>query len=188
MEIIQTGIPDVLLLKPKVFGDSRGWFLETWQRSRYEELGIPGTFVQDNVSFSQKGVLRGLHYQNPRGQGKLVQVLLGKVFDVAVDIRAGSPTFGLHVSSDLSGENHHQMYIPPGFAHGFCVLSQTALFAYKCTEFYLPDQESGVLWNDPELAIDWPAENPILSDKDCRYSPLREIPSEKLPRYTGGPK
>lgn len=185
MEILQTDIPDVLLIKPNVFGDQRGWFLENWQRIRYEQAGVPAEFVQDNVSFSQQGVLRGLHYQHPRGQGKLVQVLAGRVFDVAVDIRRGSPTRGRHVSAELSDENHCQLYIPPGFAHGFCVLSPTALFAYKCTEFYLPDQEAGLAWNDPDLAIEWPIENPSLSDKDRRYGPLKEIPAEKLPVYPG---
>lgn len=186
MEILQTEIPDVLLIQPDVFGDSRGWFLETWQQIRYAKAGLPATFVQDNVSFSRKGVLRGLHYQHSQGQGKLVQVLAGKVYDVAVDIRRDSPTFGRHVFAVLTDENHYQLYIPPGFAHGFCVLSETVLFFYKCTEFYLPNQEGGVLWNDPDLSINWPVQNPSLSDKDQRYCPLKEIPLEKLPHYTEG--
>lgn len=186
MEILPTEIADVILIRPRVFGDARGWFLETWQQERYQEAGLPAGFVQDNVSFSQQGVLRGLHYQYPRGQGKLVQVLAGKVFDVAVDIRRGSPTFGRSVCAELSDENHCQMYIPPGFAHGFCVLTPTALFAYKCTEFYLPDQEGGVAWNDPDLAIEWPVESPSLSEKDRRYVPLKEIDPDSLPVYEGG--
>jgi dTDP-4-dehydrorhamnose 3,5-epimerase len=186
MEILQTPIPEVLLIQPPYFGDPRGWFLETWQQTRYAQAGVPTEFVQDNVSFSQKGVLRGLHYQHPRGQGKLVQVLQGEVFDVAVDIRVGSPTFGRHAAARLSHENHRQMYIPTGFAHGFCVLSDTALFAYKCTEFYLPECEGGILWNDPDLGIDWPLDKPILSAKDTRSAPLRSVPLDRLPKYSGG--
>lgn len=185
MEILPTSIPEVLLIRPAVFGDARGWFLETWQQKRYAELGLPA-FVQDNVSFSQRGVLRGLHYQHPHGQGKLVQVLQGRVFDVAADIRVGSPTFGQYVCAELSSDNHLQMYIPPGFAHGFCVLSETALFSYKCTDFYRPDCEGGVCWNDPEIGVAWPIEGPILSAKDSRYGPLRQIPPSCLPRYEGG--
>lgn len=185
MEILPTSIPEVLLIRPQVFGDARGWFLETWHQQRYAQLGLPA-FVQDNVSFSQRGVLRGLHYQHPHGQGKLVQVLQGSVFDVAVDIRVGSPTFGRYVSAELSADNHLQLYIPPGFAHGFCVLSEMAVFAYKCTDFYQPDCEGGVCWNDPELGIDWPIREPILSSKDSRYSPLRQIPPSRLPGYEGG--
>ncbi len=184
MEILPTSIPEVLLIRPAVFGDARGWFLETWQQKRYAELGLPA-FVQDNVSFSQQGVLRGLHYQHPHGQGKLVQVLQGRVFDAAVDIRVGSPTFGRYVCAELSSDNHLQMYIPPGFAHGFCVLSETALFSYKCTDFYMPDCEGGVCWNDPEIGIAWPIAEPILSAKDSRYGPLRQICPSRLPRYEG---
>ncbi|MEJ5260249.1 MAG: dTDP-4-dehydrorhamnose 3,5-epimerase [Anaerohalosphaeraceae bacterium] len=182
MEILPTSIPEVLLIRPAVFGDARGWFLETWQQKRYAELGLP-SFVQDNVSFSQRGVLRGLHYQHPHGQGKLVQVLQGRVFDAAVDIRVGSPTFGRYVCAELSSDNHLQMYIPPGFAHGFCVLSETALFSYKCTDFYRPDCEGGVCWNDPEIGIAWPIAEPILSAKDSRYGPLRQISPSRLPVY-----
>jgi dTDP-4-dehydrorhamnose 3,5-epimerase len=182
MELLETSIPEVLLIRPKVFGDARGWFLESWQQQRYAELGLP-PFVQDNVSFSGRGVLRGLHYQHPHGQGKLVQVLAGTVFDAAVDIRVGSPTFGRYVSAELSSENHLQLYIPPGFAHGFCVLSETAVFAYKCTDFYMPACEGGVCWNDPDIGIDWPIREPILSAKDSRYGPLRQIPASNLPVY-----
>jgi len=185
MEILETSIPEVLLIRPDYFCDARGWFMETWQQKRYAQIQIPEEFVQDNVSFSQKGVLRGLHYQHPRGQGKLVQVLQGEVFDVAVDIRVGSPTFGRYTAARLSHENHLQMYIPSGFAHGFCVLSDTALFAYKCTDFYLPECEGSILWNDPYLGIPWPLENPILSAKDSHSVVLRSAPADRLPKYSG---
>ena len=141
MNVIETKLPGVLIVEPKVFGDDRGYFFETWQKSRYEAMGIKGKFVQDNVSFSAHGVLRGLHYQHPHDQGKLVSVLQGEVFDVAVDIRVGSPTFGQWVGVHLSGDNYRQLWIPPGFAHGFCVLSDTALVAYKCTDYYAPGAE-----------------------------------------------
>jgi len=146
-----TKLPGVLVLEPDVFSDERGFFLETWNSARYEDAGVPGPFVQDNVSFSKKGILRGLHFQHPQSQGKLVQVLSGEVVDVAVDIRVGSVTFGQWVSEVLSDANHRQMYIPPGFAHGYCVTSETALFSYKCTAFYNPAAEGGIIWNDPDL-------------------------------------
>lgn len=170
MEVIETKIPDVKLIKPRVFGDARGFFQETFQAQRYREAGIEGDFVQDNVSFSQKGVLRGLHFQDPQPQGKLVYVLQGEVFDVAVDIRAGSPTFGLWVGEYLSSENHHQLWVPPGFAHGFCVTSETALFAYKCSGYYNPATEHCILWNDKDLSISWPVDEPLVSEKDQRGS------------------
>lgn len=179
-------IPEVLLIEPKAFGDARGWFLETWQEKRYAEFGIPERFVQDNVSRSQKGVLRGLHYQHPHGQGKLVQVLVGKVYDVAVDIRQNSPTFGQWAGCKLTEENHHQLYIPSGFAHGFCVLSETAIFSYKCTDFYNSDCEAGILWNDPDIGIAWPIESPELSEKDKQSAALKDVPVEKLPLYEDG--
>ena len=157
--------------------------METWHRQRYAEAGLDVTFVQDNVSRSSKGVLRGLHFQNPCGQGKLVQVLEGEVLDVAVDIRVGSPTFGQSLTVNLSDKNFRQLYIPPGFAHGFCVLSETTIFAYKCTEFYNPAAELGVLWNDPDLAISWGICNPVLSEKDRAYRRLKDISKEQLPRY-----
>ncbi len=138
MHVIDTPLPGVRIIEPKVFGDSRGFFMETWQQARYAEAGLPERFVQDNLSYSQRGVLRGLHFQNPNGQGKLVYVLQGEVFDVAVDVRLGSPTFGQSVSVLLSADNKRQFYVPPGFAHGFCVTSETALFTYKCTELYAP--------------------------------------------------
>jgi dTDP-4-dehydrorhamnose 3,5-epimerase len=173
----------VLLIEPKVFGDARGHFFETWHHERYASVGVSGTFVQDNVSRSQRGILRGLHLQEPFGQAKLVQVLDGEVYDVAVDVRVGSPTFGRWAAARLSSENHRQLYIPEGFAHGFCVLSDSALLQYKCTELYHPETEVSVAWNDPHLAIDWPIRDPVLSQKDAAAKPLREIAETRLPRY-----
>jgi dTDP-4-dehydrorhamnose 3,5-epimerase len=181
MNVIETKLPGVLVLEPDVFSDDRGFFLETWSSTRYEELGIKGPFVQDNVSFSKKGTLRGLHFQYPQSQGKLVQVLAGKVVDVAVDIRQDSPTFGKWVDEVLSNANHKQMYIPPGFAHGYCVTSETAVFSYKCTDFYDPRSEGGIIWNDPDINIAWLMEEPILSSKDADYPRLKDIRPEKLP-------
>jgi len=183
MNVIQTELPGVLILEPQVFGDHRGYFLETWSSVRYAEAGMAGPFVQDNVAFSRKGVLRGLHLQHPRPQGKLVQVLSGEVFDVAVDVRVGSPAFGRWVGERLSEANHRQMYIPPGFAHGYCVLSETALLSYKCTDFYSPATEMGIIWNDPDLGIDWPIAAPVVSLKDAAYPRLTGIPRQKLPLY-----
>ncbi len=183
--IIETGIKGVLIFEPKRFGDDRGFFMETWSRDRYREAGLDAAFVQDNVSSSSRGVLRGLHYQNPQPQGKLVQVLKGEVLDVAVDIRVGSPSFGKVETCLLSDENHRQFYVPAGFAHGFCVLSKTALFLYKCTEFYNAEAEGGLLWNDPDLGISWPIVEPKLSKKDSNAPPLKDIPKEKLPVYEG---
>lgn len=183
MNIIETRIPGVLIIEPQVFGDPRGYFLETWNEDRYIQAGLPTRFVQDNLSRSARGVLRGLHFQNPNAQGKLVYVPRGEVFDVAVDIRAGSPTFGQWVGLTLSSANFRQLYIPGGFAHGFCVLSETALFAYKCTDFYNPKAEGGIIWNDPDIGIDWPVAWPILSDKDGSYPELKDIPRADLPVY-----
>ncbi|SFR14180.1 dTDP-4-dehydrorhamnose 3,5-epimerase [Desulfoscipio geothermicus] len=183
MNVLETKLPGVLIIEPDVFGDARGYFMETWQQARYAQAGLPGNFVQDNLSFSTRGVLRGLHFQNPNAQGKLVFVLQGEVFDVAVDIRAGSPTFGQWVGVTLSSENKRQLYIPEGFAHGFCVTSETALFAYKCTDIYNPAAEGGIIWNDPDIGIDWPIDNPILSEKDRGYQQLKDIPGEKLPQF-----
>jgi dTDP-4-dehydrorhamnose 3,5-epimerase len=185
MNIIQTDIDGVLIFEPKAFGDPRGFFMETWSRDRYRDAGLDGDFVQDNVSSSTKGVLRGLHYQYPQPQGKLVQVLRGEVLDVAVDIRVGSPTFGRAVTCVLSEDNHKQFYVPEGFAHGFCVLSEMALFSYKCTNYYNSKTEGGVLWNDPDLAIDWPIDKPALSDKDRICPRLKDIPKDQLPVYKG---
>ncbi|MDP8947480.1 MAG: dTDP-4-dehydrorhamnose 3,5-epimerase [Actinomycetota bacterium] len=184
MKVIETKIPGVVIVEPKVFGDERGFFMETWHRARYEEAGLPGRFVQDNLSFSAGGVLRGLHFQNPDQQGKLVQVLQGEVFDVAVDIRVGSPTFGEWEGLILSSENKRQFYVPEGFAHGFLVTGDRALFAYKCTAKYNPGAEGFVLWNDPEIGIEWPLQAPpVLSEKDRTAQPLSKIPVEQLPRY-----
>ena len=185
MNIIPTEITDVKIIEPAVFGDARGFFMESWNQQRYAEAGIDVSFVQDNVSSSGKGVLRGLHFQHPQGQGKLVQVLKGEVLDVAVDIRVGSPTFGRSVSVVLSEANHLQFYVPVGFAHGFCVMSEMALFSYKCTEFYNPKTEGSILWNDPDLGIDWPVDSPSLSEKDLKGSFLKDIPKEQLPLYGG---
>ena len=183
MKVTQTKLPGVLVIEPDVFGDARGFFLETFSSKRYEEAGLKLPFVQDNISFSTKGILRGLHFQYPNAQGKLVQVLSGEVFDVAVDIRVASPAFGQWFGEKLSAENHKQMYIPPGFAHGFCVLSDTALFSYKCTDYYNPATEGGIIWNDPDIGIAWPVENPQISKKDAGCTPLKNIPKEKLPKY-----
>ncbi len=173
MEIIKTAIPDVLILKPKVFGDERGFFMETYRQSWLSELGIESAFVQDNHSTSIKGVLRGLHYQLQQPQGKLVRVISGDVFDVAVDLRKNSATFGQHVATVLSAENKEIFWVPPGFAHGFLVLSEKAEFVYKCTTYYAPNDEHSILWNDPELNIPWPLDDigePNLSVKDQNAS------------------
>jgi len=180
MNVVPCELEGVLLIEPRVYGDARGYFLETWHERRYREAGIPGPFVQDNLSFSRRGAVRGLHFQNPSAQAKLVYVLEGEVFDVAVDLRRRSPTFGRWFGTRLSAENKRQLYIPVGFAHGFAVLSETALFAYKCTEFYAPEHEVTLLWNDPDLAIPWPVEQPVLSEKDQRGRRLRDLPPEKL--------
>ncbi|MCU5787475.1 dTDP-4-dehydrorhamnose 3,5-epimerase [Alloalcanivorax marinus] len=170
MEVIETFIPDVKLVKPKVFGDERGFFMETWNVRAFAEAGIDATFVQDNHSRSVQHTLRGLHYQlPPHAQGKLVRVTRGEVFDVAVDIRKGSPTFGQWVGEVLSEENQHQLWVPPGFAHGFYVISETADFQYKCTDFYAPEDERCIRWNDVELNIEWPlSAEPIVSGKDAK--------------------
>ncbi len=183
MNVNNTPLPGVVLIEPRVFADTRGFFLETWQEERYREYGLPTRFVQDNLSCSSQGTLRGLHFQYPHAQGKLVYVVQGEVFDVAVDIRVGSPTFGHSCEMVLSSENKRQLYIPEGFAHGFCVTSETAIVMYKCTDFYAPQAEGGILWCDPDLQIPWPVQTPTLSDKDQRYLPLRKIPTERLPRY-----
>ena len=183
MKIIETTLPGVIVIEPKVFGDQRGFFMETYQSHRYREAGIELDFVQDNHSRSAKGVLRGLHYQVEHAQGKLVHVTQGIVFDVAVDIRKGSPTFGQYYSHILSEDNHRQMYIPPGFAHGFCVLTETADFVYKCTDYYYPEHERSVLWNDPAIGIEWPLTNVTLSEKDKKGIPLNQITD--LPTYEG---
>ncbi len=180
MNILRCPLDGLLLLEPRVFGDARGFFMETWNRRRYAEAGIDADFVQDNISVSRQGILRGLHFQNPNAQGKLVSVLQGEVFDVAVDIRRASPTFGKWHGTRLSSENKRQFYIPPGFAHGFVVLSEQAMFHYKCTRFYSPADELAIRWDDPDLGIEWPLQNPLLSDKDARAPRLRDLPPERL--------
>jgi len=183
MKVTPTELPEVLLIEPRVFGDVRGHFYESYQARRYADAGIPGPFVQDNHSRSVRGTLRGLHFQEPRAQGKLVQVLRGTVFDVAVDIRRGSPRFGKWVGVELSGEQPRQLWIPPGFAHGFCVLSEFADFFYKCTEVYAPELDRTIVWNDPAIGIRWPVAEPLLSGKDREAPPLATAPV--LPSYTG---
>jgi dTDP-4-dehydrorhamnose 3,5-epimerase len=175
MEIIKTSIPEVIVFVPPVFTDSRGYFLETYQQQKYAEAGISKPFVQDNQSYSTKNVLRGLHFQLRHPQAKLVRVTQGTVFDVAIDIRKHSPTFGKWHGEILSAENKRQMYVPENFAHGFCVLSDNAEFVYKCTDFYVLGDESGLIWNDPQLGIDWPIDQPILSDKDAVLPKLADI-------------
>lgn len=175
MIVESMGIRDVLLIRPDVYEDSRGYFFESWRRDRFAEIGVDVDFVQDNHSGSRKGVLRGLHYQLKRPQGKLVRVVRGAVFDVAVDVRKGSPTFGKWVSAELSAENRCQLYVPPGFAHGFCVLSDWADFAYKCTDYYAPKDERGIRWNDPDIDIKWPGSDFSVSDKDAANPSLSEM-------------
>lgn len=180
MNVLTCDIPGLVIIEPKVFGDARGYFMETWNQQRYRDAGFDWNFVQDNISVSRRGILRGLHFQNPKGQGKLVYALQGEVFDVAVDLRKSSPTFGRWHGLILSAENKRQFFVPAGFAHGFAVLSETAMFAYKCTEFYTPQNEMALLWNDPEVGVQWPLEAPQLSDKDARGVRLRDIPRERL--------
>lgn len=175
MKVIKTKIKDLVIVEPKVFGDERGFFYELFQAERYDRVGIEAKFVQDNRSRSSKGVLRGLHFQKTKPQGKLVTVTEGEVYDVAVDLRPNSVTFGQYESIILSGKNRLQFYVPPGFAHGFCVLSDIADFQYKCTDYYDPADESGLLWNDPTLQIPWPLNAPLLSDKDMALPTFSEI-------------
>lgn len=169
MEYTPTKIPDVMLVQPVVYGDHRGFFMETWQQKKFDENATPAIFVQDNHSKSANGILRGLHYQIKQPQGKLVRVVQGSVFDVAVDMRKSSPNFGQWVGYELSAENHRMLWIPPGFAHGFYVMSETAEFVYKCTDYYSPEHERSLLWNDPTIAINWPTngQTPLLSEKDA---------------------
>ncbi len=183
MKAIETSLAGVWLIEPDVYGDARGFFMETWNLKRYLEAGIRANFVQDNLSLSRRRTLRGLHYQWPHPQGKLVQAIRGTVFDVAVDIRRGSPNFGRWVGVELSEANHRQLYIPEGFAHGFCVLSEEALFFYKCTDFYHPEAEYSLRWDDPDLNIAWPITQPILSDKDRTGFFLKDLPEEALPTF-----
>jgi dTDP-4-dehydrorhamnose 3,5-epimerase len=183
MKVTASEIADVLFIEPDVRVDARGAFCETFRADRYGSFGIPQTFVQDNMSRSCRGVLRGLHLQNPRGQGKLVFAMHGEVFDVAVDVRVGSPTFGRAVTAVLSAENHRQIFIPPGFAHGFLVTADDAMIAYKCTDYYVPECEQAIRWNDPTLDIPWPNDAPILSARDAAAPRLSEIARDRLPLY-----
>jgi len=176
-------LPEIIIIEAELFQDDRGYFLEMYHQAKFVDAGIKADFIQDNRSRSRQGTIRGLHYQLRRPQGKLVWVLSGEVFDVAVDIRRGSHTFGKWQGTLLSSENKMGIYIPPDFAHGFCVLSDTAYFIYKCSDFYTPENERGILWSDPDLSIDWPMETPILSDKDAGFPCLKDIPSKYLPVY-----
>ena len=184
MKIIETSLPGCLVIEPAVFGDERGVFFETWNADRFGEHGLPMKFVQSNVSTSVKGVLRGLHYQWPRSQGKLVSVLEGEVCDVAVDIRRGSPTFGRWEAVILSADNRRQLWIPEGFAHGFAVLSEHAVFNYLCTDVYVKEADAGVRWNDGDIGVDWPVAAPLLSAKDEKAPFLADISGDRLPVYT----
>lgn len=187
MNISESPLPGIKIIEPRVFGDSRGFFLETYRQSQYVDAGVAGAFVQDNHSRSQKNVLRGLHYQLNHPQGKLVSVAKGEVFDVAVDIRVGSPRFGKWFGIRLSDENHLQLYIPPGFAHGFVVLSETADFLYKCTDYFHPEDDIGILWNDPEIGVDWGVQAPVLSEKDSNNATLAELKAaNRLPVFSDG--
>jgi dTDP-4-dehydrorhamnose 3,5-epimerase len=183
MKVIETALPGALVLEPQVFGDARGFFYESYNEAKYRDAGIDRRFVQSNVSRSARGVLRGLHYQWPNPQGKLVSVLEGEVYDVAVDIRQGSPTFGQSVGVMLTAENHRHFWVPEGFAHGFCVLSDFATFSYQCTALYDAKTDAGIRWNDAALGIDWPVSDPLLSDKD-RITPfLHDVAPERLPVF-----
>lgn len=182
MKVTPTELQEVLLIEPRVFEDPRGFFMESYHQHKFDEAGIDARFVQDNHSRSCRGTLRGLHYQLEHAQGKLVRVVSGEVFDVAVDIRKGSPTFGRWMGVILSDENRLQLYVPPGFAHGFCTLSESADFEYKCTDFYAPEDEHGIRWNDPDIGVTWPDMDYILSDKD-ENSPLLKDLDVTLPTY-----
>ena len=184
MKVVETALPGCLVIEPAVFGDDRGFFFETWNAERYADAGLPGRFMQSNVSSSARGVLRGLHYQWPNPQGKLVSVLEGEVYDVAVDIRRGSPHFGKWAAVVLSAENRRQFWIPEGFAHGFAVLSERALFSYLCTAQYDKASDAGVRWDDAQIGIDWPVASPLLSDKDAKTPLLADVPHERLPTYS----
>lgn len=188
MKVIETTLAEVKIIEPRVFGDARGFFYESFQDKRYHEAGITTKFVQDNFSRSRVGVLRGLHYQLKHPQAKLVGVVRGEVFDVAVDIRVGSPTFGKWFGAILNDTNNRQMYVPEGFAHGFCVLSEVVDFYYKCSDHYHVEDEQGVLWNDVNVGIEWPLEqvgNPLLSEKDIKNKLLSDIPRDLLPKFPG---
>jgi dTDP-4-dehydrorhamnose 3,5-epimerase len=174
MRVIPTALPDVAIVEPRVFRDARGWFFESWNRRTLAAAGLDVDFVQDNHSRSIRGVLRGLHYQVEHAQGKLVRVVVGEVFDVAVDLRERSPTFGRHVALRLSADDPRMLWVPPGFAHGFVVLSEVAEFLYKTTDYWYPEHERTLLWNDPALRIDWPVADPLLAPKDAAGTPLAD--------------
>jgi len=184
MKVTETSLPGALIIEPQVFGDARGFFYESYNKASYREAGINAEFIQSNVSRSARGVLRGLHYQWPNPQGKLVSVLEGEVYDVAVDIRHGSPTFGQSIGVMLTAENHRHFWIPEGFAHGFCVLSEFATFTYQCTALYDRAADAGIRWNDADLGIDWPLSEPLLSDKDTRAPLLKDVAIHRLPVFT----
>jgi len=181
LKTVVTDIEGLLVIEPDVHPDKRGFFTETFQARRYAEAGIQCDFVQDNLSFSTRGTLRGLHFQVNRAQAKLVYVITGEIFDVAVDLRPGSPSYGQWAGITLSQENRRQLFIPEGFAHGFCVVSETAYFAYKCSDYYTPEDEGGVLWSDPEIGIRWPTDDPIISPRDLGLPPLDALTPDKLP-------
>jgi dTDP-4-dehydrorhamnose 3,5-epimerase len=183
VRIVPTAIPEVLVVEPDVYADGRGFFLETYHANKYQAHGIDGPFVQDNHSQSAIGTLRGLHLQLKRPQGKLVRVIEGEIYDVAVDVRRGSPTFGRFVAVTLTADNFRQCYMPPGFAHGFCVVSPIAQVEYKCTDLYDPASEIGIAWNDPALAIPWPVSAPVLSPRDAHHPTLAEV-ADRLPAYS----
>jgi dTDP-4-dehydrorhamnose 3,5-epimerase len=180
VNVIKCDLEGLLIIEPDVFGDQRGFFMESWNRRRYRDAGIEGDFVQDNFSFSCRGTLRGMHFQNPMAQGKLVSVWQGEAFDVVVDVRRRSPTFGRWFGLSLSADNKRQFFVPPGFAHGFVVLSDTALFHYKCTEFYSPKDEIGFRWDDPAVGIRWPIDHPILSSRDATAPLFKDVPADRL--------
>lgn len=184
MKATPASLSGLLIIEPDIYKDHRGFFTETYQQRRYAQIGIDKMFVQDNLSRSVKGTLRGLHFQISRPQAKLVQVLEGEVFDVVVDLRRDSSSFGKWEGVHLSEHNMRQLFIPEGFAHGFCVLSETALFSYKCSDFYVPEDEGGLLWSDPDIGIDWPIKSPMLSTKDQSFSPLKALHSKALPRVS----
>jgi dTDP-4-dehydrorhamnose 3,5-epimerase len=180
MNVMPTALPGVVIVEPRVFNDRRGFFFESYHARRYADAGLPERFVQDDHARSVTGTLRGLHYQLRHSQGKLIRVLRGMIWDVAVDIRRGSPTFGRWVGAELSAENKRQLYVPPGFAHGYCVPGEESEVEYKCTDFYAPDDERGIIWDDPTLAIAWPVTQPFLGERDCAFPPLA---AAELPDY-----
>ncbi|MCP4350557.1 MAG: dTDP-4-dehydrorhamnose 3,5-epimerase [Desulfobacterales bacterium] len=183
MNIVKTSLEGVFIIEPDVFKDKRGFFMETYHDMKYRQSSIDRKFVQDNLSYSVQGTLRGLHFQIRHPQAKLVQVITGEIFDVVVDIRQGSPSFGKWTGVSLSDQNNRQLFVPEGFAHGFCVLSKSAHFIYKCSDFYAPDDEGGILWSDPDIGIDWPVKNPVISDKDTKYPCLSECLPKQLPQF-----